>query len=252
MSADTGTETAAVIRAMTSAAFLAPSPAASGTPSDQAAPALVVAIAFAPAASIATAEATSQAFASSNGAPAWCRLAKTSALRICIGNTFRTRTGTGARADGTLDLKGDHQFVIDLDEFDDPLRELAGDQVLICSRTGMSVVGRLVREVLDEQQVVRLRRVAIHPERQGSWLGPRSLRRELLHDRFGLGLHAVFQLDRKYLHQHRDLLRQRLALPPLSLAARTARSLATSGHLHPDRRPNMAGVLSGPSRIPRT
>src|ERR1700685_3601584 len=98
MSADTGTETAAVIRAMTSAAFPAPSPAASGTPSDQATPALVVAIAFAPAASIATAEATSQAFASSNGAPAWCRLAKTSALRICIANTFRDEDRDWGRA----------------------------------------------------------------------------------------------------------------------------------------------------------
>src|SRR5580700_11620684 len=116
----------------------------------------------------------------------------------------------------------------------------------------MSVVGRLVREVLDEQEVVGLRRVAIHPERQGSSLGPRPLRRELLHDRFGLGLHAVLELDRKYLHQHRDLLHERFVLPPPSLAARTPLSLATSGHLHPDRRPNMAAVLSGPSRIPRT
>jgi len=46
---------------------LAPRPAPSGTPRDQATPALVVAIAFAPAPAIATAEATSHAFGN-NGA----------------------------------------------------------------------------------------------------------------------------------------------------------------------------------------
>jgi hypothetical protein len=48
ISADTGTETAAAIRPITAAARSASSPAASGTPSDHATPALVVAIAFAP------------------------------------------------------------------------------------------------------------------------------------------------------------------------------------------------------------
>jgi hypothetical protein len=67
MSADTGTSSAATIRAMTAAARFAPRPAPSGTPRDQATPALVVAIAFAPAPVIATAEATSHAFGSSSG-----------------------------------------------------------------------------------------------------------------------------------------------------------------------------------------
>ena len=67
MSADTGTSSAATIRAMTAAARLAPRPALSGTPRDQATPALVVAIAFAPAPVIAIAEATSHAFGSSSG-----------------------------------------------------------------------------------------------------------------------------------------------------------------------------------------
>src|SRR5271169_3216417 len=66
MSADTGTSSAATIRAMTAAARSAPSPAPSGTPRDQATPALVVAIAFAPAPAIAT---TSAGVAWSLGVP---------------------------------------------------------------------------------------------------------------------------------------------------------------------------------------
>ena len=76
MSADTGTSSAATIRAMTAAACSAPRPAPSGMPRDQATPALVVAIALAPALAIATAEATSHAFGSSSGSPGLCRSAK--------------------------------------------------------------------------------------------------------------------------------------------------------------------------------
>src|SRR5712671_3754016 len=76
MSADTGTSIAATIRAMTVATRSAPRPAPSGTPRDQATPALVVAIALAPAPAIATAEATSHAFGSSSGSPGLWRLAK--------------------------------------------------------------------------------------------------------------------------------------------------------------------------------
>jgi hypothetical protein len=53
MLADTGTSSAATIRAMTAAVRSAPGPALSGTPRDQATPALAVAIAFAPAPAIA-------------------------------------------------------------------------------------------------------------------------------------------------------------------------------------------------------
>src|SRR5579863_3803353 len=87
MSADTGTSTAATIRAMTAAARSAPRPAPrpapSGTPRAQATPALVVAIALAPAPAIATAEATSHAFGSSRGSPALCRFAKAMARCAC-------------------------------------------------------------------------------------------------------------------------------------------------------------------------
>jgi len=83
MSADTGTSTAAAIRATAAAARSAPSPPPSGTPSDQATPALVVAIAFAPAAAIMTADATSHAFGSSNGSPGLCSAANSSACRAC-------------------------------------------------------------------------------------------------------------------------------------------------------------------------
>src|SRR6266851_4555261 len=243
MSADTGSETAAAMRLITAAARSAPRPAPSGTPSDQATPALVVAIAFAPAAAIATAEATSQAFASNSGSPARCRLAKSSAWRACpvvncvVMPITLTRSGPvssphpdanqrglrpaapidqGLRATapvrgfgaGTAWLSGsdcDDQLVVDLSELDDLVRELAGDQVAVGRRAGVRAVGGLIGEVLDEQQVVRLGRVPVHPERQGAVLGPRPLGRELLHDRLDRVLHAVLELDREYLHQHGDL-----------------------------------------------
>ena len=65
-------------------------PALSGTPRDQATPALVVAIAFAPAEAIATAEATSHAFGSSSGSPALCSSAK--ALARCACSVVMTAT----------------------------------------------------------------------------------------------------------------------------------------------------------------
>jgi hypothetical protein len=40
--------------------------------------------------------------------------------------------------------------VIDLDELNDQVRELAGDQVAVGPRAGVSVVGGLIDEVLDE------------------------------------------------------------------------------------------------------
>src|SRR2546423_15143237 len=76
MPADRGTSITATIRGMPAAARSAPRPAPSGTPRDQATPALVVAIALAPAPAIATAEATSHAFGSSSGSPGLWRLAK--------------------------------------------------------------------------------------------------------------------------------------------------------------------------------
>src|ERR1700733_4575673 len=75
---------------MTAAARSAPRPAPSGTPRDQATPALVVAIALAPAPAIATAEATSHAFGSSSGSPALCSSAK--ALARCACSVVMTAT----------------------------------------------------------------------------------------------------------------------------------------------------------------
>src|SRR5580692_4462983 len=91
MSADTGTSSAATIRAVTAAARFAPRPAPSGTPRDQATPALVVAIAFAPAPAIATAEATSHAFGSSSGSPRLCRSAKACAWFLVMTTTLASR-----------------------------------------------------------------------------------------------------------------------------------------------------------------
>src|SRR5579862_2199386 len=184
MSADTGTSTAATIRAMTAAARSAPRPAPSGTPRDQATPALVVAIAFAPASAIATAEATSHAFGSSSGSPALCRFAKAMARCAC----------------SMADSEPDDQLVVELGELNDHARELAGDQVTVGRRARVRVVGGLIGEVLDEQQVVRFRRIPVHPERQGAVFGPGPLGREFLHDRLDLVLHAVLELDGVHLH----------------------------------------------------
>jgi hypothetical protein len=78
MSAVTGTDTAATIRRRASRAAARPRPPASATPSAHDTPALVVAIAFAPAASIATAEPGSHAFGNTRGGRA-CRARSTSA-----------------------------------------------------------------------------------------------------------------------------------------------------------------------------
>lgn len=71
------------MRATTAATRSAPSPVPSGTPRDQATPALVVAIAFAPAAAIVTADATSHAFGSRSGSPGLCSRAKNSTRCAC-------------------------------------------------------------------------------------------------------------------------------------------------------------------------
>src|SRR6266567_9432596 len=139
MSADTGTSSAATIRAITAAARLAPRPAPSGTPRDQATPALVVAIAFAPAPAIATAEATSHAFGSSSGSPGLCRFAKafaccacfivmTATLASCTPSSWPDPDSSRRSAAG---LEPDDQLVVEFGELDDHARELAGDQVAV-------------------------------------------------------------------------------------------------------------------------
>ena len=60
----------------------------------------------------------------------------------------------------------DEQIVVDLDELDDQIGELAGDELPVHSGTRVGVVGRLVGEVLDEQQVVGVLGVAVDAERQ--------------------------------------------------------------------------------------
>jgi hypothetical protein len=44
----------------------------------------------------------------------------------------------------------DDLLMIDLDELNDQIRELAGDQVAVGRRTGVRVIGGLIGEVLDE------------------------------------------------------------------------------------------------------
>src|SRR6266700_3173276 len=200
MSADTGTSSAATIRAITAAARLAPRPAPSGTPRDQATPALVVAIA--------TAEATSHAFGSSSGSPGLCRFAKafaccacfivmTATLASCTPSSWPDPDSSRRSAAG---LEPDDQLVVEFGELDDHARELAGDQVAVGRRARVRVIGGLIGEVLDEQQVVRLRRIPVHPERQGAVFGPGPFPREVLHDRVDLVLRSVLELDGKHLH----------------------------------------------------
>src|SRR6266542_1777867 len=98
--------------------------------------------------------------------------------------------------------EGDDQLVVDLDELDDHVRELSGDQVLVGWRACVGVVGGLIGEVLNEQPVVNRRRIPVHPERQGTVLDAGALGREFLHDRLGSGLHAVLELDGKHLGKH--------------------------------------------------
>jgi hypothetical protein len=132
-------------------------------------PALVVAIADAPAASIAAADAASHAFANTSGARACSAL-----------STFA------------------------LDELDDQTCELAGDQSLIGIGAGVRIVRRLIFEVLYEQQVVRSVFVAVDAERQRSGLLYWTDRGELVDDRLGLGLAARLELDWEDLRQHRN------------------------------------------------
>src|SRR5262249_39333495 len=98
--------------------------------------------------------------------------------------------------------EGDEQLVIDLHELDDHVRELTSDQLLIGRRAGVRVVRGLIGEVLDEQEVVDVRWIAIHPEGQCALLACGALGGEFLHDRFGLGLHAVLEFYWEYLCEH--------------------------------------------------
>jgi Metal binding domain of Ada len=64
--------------------------------------------------------------------------------------------------------------VVDLDELRDQVGEPSGNQLLISVRGGVRVIGRLVGEVLDEQQIVGPGRVAIDAERQRARLPGRT------------------------------------------------------------------------------
>jgi hypothetical protein len=96
--------------------------------------------------------------------------------------------------------------VVDLDELDDQIGELTGDELAVHSGTRMSVVGRLVGEMLDEQQVVDVLGVPVDAERQGAVLLPGTLGREGLDERLRLCLVAVLQLDGEHLCQHLQIL----------------------------------------------
>jgi hypothetical protein len=99
-----------------------------------------------------------------------------------------------------------HELVVDLDELGDHAGELPGDELLVRRRAGMRVIGSLVGKVLDEQQVVRLRRVTVDPELERARLQSWPAGRELRDDGLDLGLLAGLEIDREYLYQHEQLL----------------------------------------------
>ena len=94
------------------------------------------------------------------------------------------------------------QLVVDLHELLDQPGELPGDEFLVGRRAGVRVIGRLIRKVLNEQQVVRLGRVTVDPERQRSGLVVRAPGRELRDDGLALGLLAGLEVDRENLDEH--------------------------------------------------
>ena len=103
----------------------------------------------------------------------------------------------------------------------------------------MRVVGGLVGEVLDEEQVVRAGGVAVHAEGQRAFLRAGAFRRELLDDRLRFGLPAGLEWDREHLGEHGFLLvvgladadHDRRAAPPVSGRIRT-RSMSGYGRYH--------------------
>jgi hypothetical protein len=92
--------------------------------------------------------------------------------------------------------------VIDLDELNDQVRELAGDQLAVGRRGGVSIVGSLMGYVLDELLLVGLGRIGVDPEGQRAVLGAGALGRELSNDRLDLVLRSVLQPDGEYLDHH--------------------------------------------------
>src|SRR5580658_7685124 len=92
--------------------------------------------------------------------------------------------------------------MIDLHERHDEPGEAPSDQLLVGRRAGVRVIGGLIGEMLDEQQVVRPYRVAVDAEGQGPRLLLGSLGRKLLDDCLSLGLLAGLELDGEYLGKH--------------------------------------------------
>src|SRR6266566_3348299 len=239
ISAVTGMVTAAAISRTRSIISARVRRCPSQRPSDQAMPPLVVAIARAPASAITTALPASQAFGRTS-TPAACSARSFAAAAfwavpamlssLCY--RLRGPCPGASRARPCAASDADQQLVVDLDELRDQAGEPAGDQLLIDGRAGVRVVGGVVGEVLDEQQVVGPGRVAIDPERQRARLLGRPLGRELLDDGFDLGLLAGLEIDREHLCQHEQLplsQAQHCASDAVHDAAAAQGCLATSG-----------------------
>jgi hypothetical protein len=82
--------------------------------------------------------------------------------------------------------------VVELDEFFDDLGEPTGDELLVRRRISVCVVGILVGEVLDEQQIVGTLRIPVNAERQRSRFTSRTDRGELFDDRLGAACLQAF------------------------------------------------------------
>src|SRR5256885_11713684 len=100
----------------------------------------------------------------------WPTVPRIPLCRKMSGSLDGAGTAYGPQTVPSTPLQSDYQLVVDLDELHDDVGELRGDQLLVRGRGGVRVVGGLVGEVLDEQQVVDVGRIAVHAERQRALL----------------------------------------------------------------------------------
>ena len=87
-----------------------------------------------------------------------------------------------------------------------PVSELPADELGVGGRAGVSVIGRLVDEVLHEEQVVRPGGITVDPEGQRACLLPWAPGCELLDDCLGCCLLTGLERNRENLADHQDSL----------------------------------------------
>ena len=134
------------------------------------------------------------------------------------------------------------------------LGELAGDQLRVGGRAGVRVVGGLVGEVLDEQQVVGLGRVPVHPEGQRALLAPGPSGANSATMASTLSCVPSLSLMGNTLTSMSSLLSARVAAPRMRrdvgrMPAPPRPGLARSGHGRPAR-PELRGVRIWPAPAP--